>query len=649
MVQDVTLSDFRKLRLDTHSTRSSASPSPFASLPQVKPKLNPQQSKSQPNSQSLEITSHVYSNRATSQLSPTDLLDTLDDGQPTDLLDALDDSQESQDRDFIISKELAASNHDRPHSSHHSASTSAPSKENRRISVSFSNLATLDDGRQYSLRDPLPFSTPNRKVARGMSMDQRDSPDYTLSPRINPFTGELVRRRTRRTDATSMLDRIKSASSQDPDANNTPGLISAYADSPIVEGFATPMSSATSSSMLSSPQDMASATVSPDMWPPSGRESIKSRMLSRNSSFRTPGSRRSSRVSASSPASAFLSQWGKELASVAPEPDEEGQNIGVDSEYVIGRQIGFGGFSVVRELHSLSATGEKIQQAVKIVRKSIPGMSELENEKLQQRIEHEIEIWRYCQHKHILPLRAVYHTDFATFCVMDLVEGGTLFDLVRKSRNVDTKGIQPAVATTYAFQLATALRYLHEDIRIVHRDVKLENCLLNVDGEANHTENGGQLLLCDFGLAEFIGGDTMFGGLESLDLNELDGKDAIPGLIGTLQYAAPEAFLSKRPILHPSVDIWAFGVCVFAMITGELPFRHSLQPKIIEMITSGAWNAAAVREAMGESDDKEVTEHIVDLLDGCLEKDPKLRWTIADVLASAWFEKLPGAEVTDDW
>merc|ERR1712070_822606 len=145
--------------------------------------------------------------------------------------------------------------------------------------------------------------------------------------------------------------------------------------------------------------------------------------------------------------------------------------------------------------------GERSIRAVKIVRKAIPDKAADENEKAQQELEHEVSVWRHLIHPHILRLHAVYDTD-----------------LVRKSRasaSADNtgsssggrKGLEPKLAKIYAYQLASALRYLHEDIRVCHRDIKLENCLVDLTGVADPDTDPGILRLCDFGLADFLHSD----------------------------------------------------------------------------------------------------------------------------------------------
>ncbi|KAL0263544.1 hypothetical protein SLS55_002525 [Diplodia seriata] len=383
----------------------------------------------------------------------------------------------------------------------------------------------------------------------------------------------------------------------------------------------------------SSPIDFASAHSS--YFPTSRRtSSVRSRSYySDKGSLRRSSRRTSTRSgnSSMSPASAFLSQWGKEEASSVIEPDDEGQEIPDHSGYFIGKQIGFGGFSVVKEVSTIQ-DGVKIIRAVKIVRKQVTGKDETENEKLQTEFEHEVEIWRYLKHPYILPLLTVYDTPFATFCITKMNTGGTLFDLIRANRKTGNPALPSKLAKRYLYQLASALRYLHEDVHVVHRDIKLENCLLDMSDPDAKTE-GGNVLVCDFGMADFITNENrnMPSPLEESAYSNVGPSDTSTCVNGSLDYASPELLHARTPLYSTAVDMWAYGVIAYTLLTGKRPFSHNFQPALVMLITKGEWDEEALREVGADED-------AIELVRGCLEMDPQLRCTIADVLECPWFD-----------
>ncbi len=355
------------------------------------------------------------------------------------------------------------------------------------------------------------------------------------------------------------------------------------------------------------------------------------------------GSRRST-SSSISPATTFLSKFATEDA--APEPDDEGQEVG---DYVLGRQIGYGGFSVVREAYTIEG-GERVCRAVKIVRKQVLGKEDIENEQLQAEFEHEVGLWRCLAHRHLLPLIAVYVTDHATFCFTKLNTGGTLFDLVKVNR----KGLRRDLARRYTYQLASAVRYLHEDMRIVHRDLKLENCLIDLSGP-NAAAEGGNLLLCDFGLAEFMTTennrnlpDPYERAADRPPMRNIGPSATSTSIAGSLQYASPELIMSPAGVLSPVVDMWAFGVVVYALLVGDLPFQHMFQPRVQMMILAGEWNMEALRNAKGVVGSE---DEVLELVCGCLQMQSEERWTIGQVLESRWLNGCQEMleEISENW
>ncbi|KAJ9662916.1 hypothetical protein H2198_001144 [Neophaeococcomyces mojaviensis] len=383
------------------------------------------------------------------------------------------------------------------------------------------------------------------------------------------------------------------------------------------------------------------------------------RRFSRRDTF---GSSTKSAKSTQSAASSFLhgfsmSSGGDDSAPSAA--DAEGATIGED--YVLGKQIGYGGFSIIREVTQLSSqTGTQRTLAVKIVKKQIDGKTKAQNDQAQAEFEHEVDLWRLLNHKHILALEAVYELKEATFCFVPLNTGGTLFDVVSSNR----QGLSPDLAANYAYQLASALRYLHLDARVVHRDVKLENCLIDTTrGEP------GLLRLCDFGLAEWISNDNS-------DTNSNPDAASSPPSInnsntttdrapmryfgpsdtstsafagGSLEYAAPEilkiathpsGMASSLPpqqcLVSPAVDIWAMGVCIYALLMGRRPFQDSFQPRIVMAVLAGDWDKVALKE--------KTSRQAYKLVKSCLKMDALERPNISQVIEDEWFDEARAKE-----
>lgn len=547
----------------------------------------------------------------------------------------------------------------------------------RQTSISFDPKVTLESGNRLALDEPLPkaasssgsriyassknglhFPHVHENTHRTFSESQTDNYD--------PLTGEPldVRRDLRQKyrkgeQRHPLLQSTVNELVDDPavgDHARTISPMSAAAPSSAIGDPSTPLES--SADYLQSPLSNSSPIDLPSYpWHMSQRSSsLRSRSYrSERSSLGSvtkssrPSRRNTTRSvnSSMSPASAFLgslfSPTRDDSAAVAP--DEEGQEIGDHSEYIIGKRVGFGGFSVVKEVFTIDKkSGERIRRAVKIVRKEIEGKSELQNEDLQSQFEHQISIWRYLNHPHILRLLAVYETPFATFCITNLYRDGTLFDLVRKERKARNGGLIPHIAKRYVYQLSSAIHYLHDDMHIAHRDIKLENCLLDMSAPKAEKQ-GGNILLCDFGMADFITHDSRespgpFDGKGPAELRQNIGpSNTSTTVTGSIPYAAPEVFSTPYKLYSPAVDMWAFGVVVHALLTGRLPFQHDFQAMLRAMIEKGEWDVKALQDtlmAMGSSDEEAASA--AELVQGCLESDPEERWTISDVLACRWLE-----------
>ncbi|MCP4663239.1 MAG: tetratricopeptide repeat protein [bacterium] len=135
-----------------------------------------------------------------------------------------------------------------------------------------------------------------------------------------------------------------------------------------------------------------------------------------------------------------------------------------------------------------------------------------------------------------------------TFLTMELLEGETLIDRLRRSKRLSTEEALPL-----ARQIAAGLGAAHK-AQVVHRDLKSENIYLVRDGDKTRT------VVTDFGIARGAGGDDRFAAL-------VTGA----GIVGTPAYMAPEQVEGGEVTV--AADVYAFGVVLYEMVTGRLPFE----------------------------------------------------------------------------
>lgn len=117
---------------------------------------------------------------------------------------------------------------------------------------------------------------------------------------------------------------------------------------------------------------------------------------------------------------------------------------------------------------------------------------------------------------------------------------------------------------------------------------------------------------------------------------------------GSLQYTSPEQIRSPAPVTDASVDIWALGCVLYAMLEGRLPFDDGFEPRLRVTIMKGDWDlptalqrigsapaSASGDDASGQASDAE-KEQVETLLRGCLEKEVNRRWTVEQIAAHPW-------------
>ena len=258
--------------------------------------------------------------------------------------------------------------------------------------------------------------------------------------------------------------------------------------------------------------------------------------------------------------------------------------------YEIVAPIGAGGMGEVYR-----ATDSHLKRPVAI--KVLPASVASDIDRLA-RFQREAEVLAALNHPNIAAIYGLEKTAELTALVMELVEGEDLSAIIGR-------GPMPlAEALPVARQIAEALEAAHEQ-GIVHRDLKPANVKVRADGAVK---------VLDFGLAKAA--DPAASTLNAMQSPTLTARATQMGMIiGTAAYMAPEQARGKA--VDKRADIWAFGIVVWEMLTGERVFKGDEMSDILAAVLRQdiAWTALPAG----------TPRRLRALLERCLERDVRQR------------------------
>jgi len=262
----------------------------------------------------------------------------------------------------------------------------------------------------------------------------------------------------------------------------------------------------------------------------------------------------------------------------------------IDKYYTVTPDVLGQGYFAVVKVGIDKKTGEKV--AVKLVNKSLVEKEET--------LANEIDILGSIDHPNVVSMKAIFDTEDTLFIVMELMEGGELYEEIVKRKTFTEKDAAEIVR-----QLCEALAYLHER-GIVHRDLKLENLLLKKKG-------GLEIKLADFGLSKLYSGQ------------------ALQTACGTPFYVAPDVLMGTG--YGPAVDMWSVGVLLYVLLSGRLPFAADSDAELFRLIIAGnlVWKSPQFDGVSSEAKD---------LIKKLINTEPEQRWSAKQAIEHPWVKKL---------
>ncbi|KAL0569877.1 Serine/threonine-protein kinase [Marasmius crinis-equi] len=271
-------------------------------------------------------------------------------------------------------------------------------------------------------------------------------------------------------------------------------------------------------------------------------------------------------------------------------------------DYTLTKTLGAGSMGKVK-LANHNLTGEQL--AVKILPRAAPQPAHTngatpdaiarqasKDASKEIRTLREAALSMLLHHPYIAGMREMIVHQHHYYMVFEYISGGQMLDYI-----ISHGRLRERVARKFARQIGSALDYCHRN-NVVHRDLKIENILISQTGN---------IKIIDFGLS-----------------NLYDPVAHLGTFCGSLYFAAPE-LLNAKVYTGPEVDVWSFGVVLYVLVCGKVPFDDQSMPALHAKIKRGlveypVWLSAECKH----------------LLSRMLVTNPALRAPLSEVLSHPW-------------
>ena len=281
-------------------------------------------------------------------------------------------------------------------------------------------------------------------------------------------------------------------------------------------------------------------------------------------------------------------------------------------DLTLSKCLGKGSFG---EVYLTSKQGSKLKYATKRIDKKFAA-----NPRAKKYLDNEINILKEINHPNIIKLYEVKETTQYYYLVMEFCNGGGLSDCLEEYKKKNRKPFPEEVVQYLMKQIMGAMTYLHER-HILHRDIKLDNILVNFDSEDDRKKKNmlkAKVKLIDFGFARHLDPSQLAYSTLGSPIN-MD-----PGILRKLNKMEN----SRDYGYDEKADIWSLGTICYEMLIGKCTFDAGSMKELVYKVERGNYLLPT-----------SLSKEAVSFLNGMLQYDSKKRLSSKQLMNHAFLSK----------
>ena len=226
---------------------------------------------------------------------------------------------------------------------------------------------------------------------------------------------------------------------------------------------------------------------------------------------------------------------------------------------------------------------EKKGSSLKYATKSLDKRKYSRNEKAKSYLENELDILKEISHPNIVKLIEIQETLNYYHVITEYCNGGNLSTCLENYQKIHNRAFPEDIVQHIMRQIMDAMNYLHEK-GILHRDLKLDNILINYDDENDRLNNNiikGKIKLIDFGFARHFNKEK---------------KELVTSAVGTALYMDPGILQKYNKITNyenytydEKADIWSLGIVCFELLVGKSAYDSETMKELLSKVQKGTY------------------------------------------------------------